>query len=248
VNVLVRLYPTAWGEPYEEEFIGLLGERQPTLLKRFDIVRGALDARLHPQVRRTIDSPPPLPEREADLRVARRLGIAAVIGAALWPAAWGIALLGPVVYDDQGSYRDGSAALPVLLASTVLLAMGMLGHSIRLPAGARLARLFALAGIPFIILFGLGPWIWPLGLCAVGFVALLAMSGLRAGAWPAWASGLVLAASVGAIAIAVVGVSILPGDRLAGILLFAIVAVVLVPVWLGLGATLIRRPAGVTPT
>jgi hypothetical protein len=248
VSRLIRLYPVVWRERYEEEFIGLLAERRPTFVERFDIVRGAIDARMHPQARRTIDDPPPSPEREADLRVARRLGIGAVIGAALWPAAWSIALMGPIVYDGQGSYRDGSAALPVLLASTVLLAMGMVGQSIRLPAGARFARLCALGGIPFIILFGLGPWFWPLGLCAAGCVALLALSGLRAGAWPVWASGLVIAASVSAVATAAVGVSVLPGDRLAGIALFAVVAVVLVPVWFGLGATLIRQSAGITPT
>jgi hypothetical protein len=245
---LVRIYPAAWRDRYEEEFVGLLAERQPTFIERFDIVRGAVDARLHPQVRRAISDPQPAPQREGAMQVARLLGIGAVIGAALWPAAWGIALMGPVLYDGYGSYRDGSAALPVLLASTILIALGMVGQAIRLPGGARFARLCAVGGIPLIVLFGLGPWFWPLGLGAVGCVALLAASGLRAGAWPGWAAGAVIAACLSAIAVAVVGANILSDDRLAGIALFAAVAAVLVPVWLGLGATLIRRPAGVRPT
>ena len=47
---LLRLYPPAWRARYGDEFAELLAARRPTLRDRLDIVRGAIDARLHPQV------------------------------------------------------------------------------------------------------------------------------------------------------------------------------------------------------
>ena len=47
---LVALYPRAWRDRYEEEFLALLADRPPDPVGRLDIVRGAVDARLHPQV------------------------------------------------------------------------------------------------------------------------------------------------------------------------------------------------------
>ena len=47
---LLRLYPKAWRDRYGEEFLTLLEECQPSLLDRFDIALGALDARLNPGI------------------------------------------------------------------------------------------------------------------------------------------------------------------------------------------------------
>lgn len=47
---LLRLYPREWRDRYGEEFTELLAARPPSLRDRLDIVRGALDARIHPQV------------------------------------------------------------------------------------------------------------------------------------------------------------------------------------------------------
>lgn len=47
---LVRLYPPAWRERYLAEFADLLDARPPGLRDRIDIVRGAADAWLRPQV------------------------------------------------------------------------------------------------------------------------------------------------------------------------------------------------------
>lgn len=44
---LLRLYPPAWRERYADEFAALLGERPASPRDSFDIVLGALDARLH---------------------------------------------------------------------------------------------------------------------------------------------------------------------------------------------------------
>ena len=47
---LVRLYPKAWRDRYEAEFLALLDERPPTTRDIADTVRGALDAHLHPHL------------------------------------------------------------------------------------------------------------------------------------------------------------------------------------------------------
>ena len=50
MTALIRLYPAAWRERYEAEFLGILEARPPSSRDRLDIVRGALDARLHPEI------------------------------------------------------------------------------------------------------------------------------------------------------------------------------------------------------
>ena len=245
---LVGLYPRAWRDRYEDEFLSLIRDRPPTLVERFDIVRGAVDARLHPQVRRTVDDLPPSPESEDNLRLARRFGIGALIGAALWTAAAGIVLMGPVVYDGEGAYRDGSAAFPVFFTATALIALGLLGQVIRLPRTARLGRFSALAGMPAILIFGTGPWLWLFGLIAVGLIGVVAVTGLQAGTWPLSASLVVVAACLGVLGLAAVAVPVVGGDRMLGGLVFTLMALVLVPAWLCLGGTLIRQPGDATPT
>ena len=47
---LLRLYPAAWRERYEAEFIGTLQERSVGVAGSVDIVRGAIDAHLHPEL------------------------------------------------------------------------------------------------------------------------------------------------------------------------------------------------------
>jgi hypothetical protein len=47
---MVRLYPRAWRERYEEEFGALLEERPASVLDLYDVALGAVDAWLFPQV------------------------------------------------------------------------------------------------------------------------------------------------------------------------------------------------------
>jgi hypothetical protein len=244
MNRLIGLYPREWRERYEVEFLALLEVRPATFGDRIDVVRGAIDARLHPQVRRPgRDMPPPIPE--ADLRVARRLGFGAIAGAALWLASFGIMLLGPVVYDGQGAYRDGSAALPVFFAAMSLLSAGLVGQLVVLPRTARVARASAILAMPFLLLYGLGPWMFPFGLAAIIFVATLALAAGRAREWPSTASTIVVVACVLAVAIVVTAATAFGGDRMAGGMVFLVAGMVLVPAWLGIGLTLVGRRAGV---
>jgi hypothetical protein len=77
---LLSLYPPAWRERYGDEFAELLAARPPSLRDQLDIVRGAVDARIHPQV-----VPPPLPRT-----VAGRDGLLAIsaVTAGLMFSAW----------------------------------------------------------------------------------------------------------------------------------------------------------------
>ena len=47
---LLALYPREWRRRYADEFLALLEERGPSLTVILDILRGALDARLHPDL------------------------------------------------------------------------------------------------------------------------------------------------------------------------------------------------------
>ncbi len=93
---LVRLYPKAWRDRYEEEFLTLLAERPPTFADLVDTVRGAVDAHLNPQA-----------QTEPSPWTHRLPGIFALIAGALWSSffvafvvwqndAWAVAILFPV--------------------------------------------------------------------------------------------------------------------------------------------------------
>ena len=49
-NTLLRLYPRAWRDRYEEEFTALLEQDHPSVMDVLDTALGALDAHLRPQV------------------------------------------------------------------------------------------------------------------------------------------------------------------------------------------------------
>jgi hypothetical protein len=245
MSALIRLYPAAWRERYEDEFLALLEARPPTLGDRLDIVRGAIDARLHPQVRRSPQepvAPAPVPDqRAADLVVARRLGIAALLGGALWGLAWVVAINGPLVNDGGSTYRDGGAAMPLFLLAIALLVGGLTGQLIWLPASARLARAGAVIAIPFLILWAFGPWVmftvlgWLIGL------TVLALGAARADRWPLLASVALTATCVGLFSL---GATVLAGlislpQVISEVAMFSFGF----PMWLVVGGTLVTGAA-----
>ena len=118
--------------------------------------RGAIDARLHPQVRRSRAAPRAV--RRARGRPARRppprvrgAGRRGVLGRGLGDHGDG-----PLVYDGYGSYRDGRAAVPFLLLSVALLVAGLVGHMIRLPPSRPIARIGAVIAMGFSLLWSVG--------------------------------------------------------------------------------------------
>jgi hypothetical protein len=113
---IIRLYPAAWRERYEAEFLSLLDERPPTLLDRLDIVRGAVDARIHPQVG------PGAREPESGAAKMRGAGATAVLGGVFWALA-GLGFYGAPYVDDLG-YKDSGAIVLLGAAAAALTGLG----------------------------------------------------------------------------------------------------------------------------
>jgi len=111
---LIALYPRAWRLRYEDELLALMAERSPGPLDRLDIVRGAIDARLHPELTDAPQSPRPRS------RAAVATG-ALVASAGLGWLAW----LGSILmyFRGWGSGMPEHADLMVLVAFLGFLAM-----------------------------------------------------------------------------------------------------------------------------
>lgn len=116
MSALVRLYPRSWRERYETEFLALLASRPPSIGDRVDIVRGAVDARLHPELSGE-------PGRSHALTPAERVAATAALAAgALWLAWFGL-----IVRDFRGwdAAEPESAALGVILSAFAGLALAV---------------------------------------------------------------------------------------------------------------------------
>jgi hypothetical protein len=126
MSVLVRLYPRPWRDRYGDELEALLEARPPSLRDRFDVVRGAIDARLDPQVG---DTGPAVREpTSAD----RGLAFTSIAGGALmtvWAGAfaffmprWGSAVEPPADISAIGSLASvvGSLATAGALLGVAL--------------------------------------------------------------------------------------------------------------------------------
>jgi hypothetical protein len=192
---LLALYPARWRARYGDEFLALLEDRPPSLGDRLDIVRGALDARLRPQL--------PAPERVPD-RAAR----AAFAGFGLFYVALALALSGPEHVDDYGTYRDGAAAIPFILAAMLLLAVAISSVVQRLPDRSP-ARAAAVIGVASGFLWSIAPWVMMLLAIFLVGVLVTGISAYRAGLWPAWLPALVALCAVAPVVI-IVAQSVLP--------------------------------------
>jgi hypothetical protein len=132
---IVRLYPAAWRERYEAEFLALLDEHPPTLLDRLDVVRGAVDARMHPQVGPGADEP------ESGAARMRGAGATAILGGVFWVLAglgfYGAPYVGDLGYKDSGSVvLLGAAAAALTGLGAVMMLRGTAGRSIPLRGSA----------------------------------------------------------------------------------------------------------------
>lgn len=245
---LIDLYPRGWRDRYGDELADLIAGRPLTFSDRLDLVRGILDAHRHPELADlaipgpVLATEPVSPQRLADLRIARRLGIAAIAGLIAWFAAWIVAANGPIVQDVGFSYRDGSAAFPLYIGSLLMLAGGFVGQIVRLPSRAIVARLGAFVAAVAFGLYSFGPW--NMLFAIVGLVAVTVLA--TAAWWGSHWSG--LSATVVAI-VAVAGTGLMwfalsgqasptvdpPPSQVAGIALLG-------ALWVVVGATLLRLP------
>jgi hypothetical protein len=126
---LLALYPTDWRVRYEPEVAWILGQEPLTMRGRVDLVRGAIDAHLHPA------EPSPLPI------------IAAITGGAML-AAHAIALaLQPVPPDWPGYLEE---ALPLVGLGVAALVPALVGLWLKLGdadgAVGRVGIVLAVAG------------------------------------------------------------------------------------------------------
>ena len=118
---LIGLYPRTWRDRYEDEFLALLAERPPDPLDRLDIVRGAIDARLHPQVKGSPVAPEP-PVVRGPWPV--RAGWLTLLGGVLWLAAFLVVVNSPMIVDQWGTYRDTARPCPCSSARSCCLGSG----------------------------------------------------------------------------------------------------------------------------
>ena len=167
MTALVRLYPRAWRDRYETEFLALLTDRPPRLMDRLDILFGALDAHLDPEV------PEPSASETRRSRTIRGSTptLLAVTGALLWIGAVAAMLLSPV---DQFGHHEGTLSLMLVLVAQVTLAGAAIALGDRLPIRSRLLNRAGIAALVGAAMFFLGWPLLPLGLF-IGFLSSMAV-------------------------------------------------------------------------
>ncbi|HEX5822990.1 MAG TPA: hypothetical protein VFY18_00900 [Candidatus Limnocylindrales bacterium] len=181
---LVRLYPRAWRERYLAELEDLLADRPPTVRDRLDIVRGAFDAWVHPQlVARPADP-------EGGLSGAALFAsAAAVIGGGLWIAT-GLTMYAAPVSRDLG-YKEVPAAVIMMAAGMAVTALAAIITARSVAVGSRSAGIAALAMLAGAPLIAIG---WPLLIVGFfGYVLATAAFGLILARSPGQAFGGLLA-------------------------------------------------------
>jgi len=120
---LVHLYPRAWRDRYLAELEDLLADRPPTVRDRLDIVRGAFDAWIHPQLAARAPRP------DGSIGVGRRVAsIAAMVGGGLWIAG-GLTMNAAPMLRGLG-YKDSTTGLIVLASGAVITALAAVGLAI----------------------------------------------------------------------------------------------------------------------
>jgi hypothetical protein len=181
MNALLRLYPRAWRERYLAEVTALLEERPPSLGDRLDLLRGAADAWLHPQV---AGNSAPSPEREP---IMRPIGIAVltIVGGVLWAAGGIVQHSGS--YDPITGSKE-SAGVMVVIAAMLVTSLAAVVRAWGGPptsTGLRRSAVFMLVLSLLMVL----PWpILVVGFYGhvggtMAFGALLSAAGLRSGAF-----------------------------------------------------------------
>lgn len=192
MSILLRLYPRAWRERYGDELVALLEEHPATLVDLFDLIRGALDARLHPQVRGSAV----VTDKEIPVN-HRLLGVLAGIGGLAWLIGFATLLAMPV---DEYGFPDSSIALVVAVPATALIgiALGELGTRPGSATSRQSGHLIAIASIAMAGLMLL-PWpIFTIGLMLFPIIAMgAAVRGAsQNGVFPGWFSALVIVSAL----------------------------------------------------
>jgi hypothetical protein len=139
----LKLYPGSWRARYADEMEALLEERRPGTRERFDLLRGAADAWLHPP------TPSHVPAASA------------LIGGGLWTIAAAAVITQRTPADWPGYIAD---VLGVAILAATFLFVATLGISLR--AGGR-GRRFGTVALALTIV-GYTAWITALAATAAG--------------------------------------------------------------------------------
>ena len=165
---LVRLYPRAWRDRYEDEFIALLEERPPTPRDVLDTIRGALDAHLHP----TVADAEPMPW------TYRLPGLLALLAGLLWSG----------LYASSALQVDPASEWGPILTTFMFVVFFSLPGDYMAPYGGRivtglllffLSLVFANVAGWNVIAFALFGFAFVLAICGP-----LALAAIRAGIGP----------------------------------------------------------------
>lgn len=181
MSAILRLYPRDWRERYGDELAALLEEHPASPLDQLDLIRGALDARLHPQV----PGADVAPEQEIPMN-QKQLGVVAAIGGIAWILTVVALFVAPAT---RGGDRDTSLAILGLALGIAMtgIALGELGTRHGSPASATTGHIVAVLSVA---LGGLTLLPWPfIMLGMLGFPVLgvgAALRGGRNGAMPGW--------------------------------------------------------------
>jgi hypothetical protein len=146
---LVALYPRPWRDRYAVEFLELLSERPVTIRTWFDVLRGAFDAWVHPQLVR------PAPDPDGRLPLRRRLATAAAT------LAGGVLLMGGALamyaepINASLGYKESTSGLLLMIGGLVLIGLAALGMAPNVDAkpGSKAATAMLVGGLAMVIPF-----------------------------------------------------------------------------------------------
>jgi hypothetical protein len=109
--LLVRFYPARWRERYGEEIADLLATEPPSVPRAVDMLRGLVDAHLHPElVDSALAAVPTAGERSAEMRTHGTGTVARLARVAMLTVLIGLT---PVATGAVGYYLGRSQGSPV---------------------------------------------------------------------------------------------------------------------------------------
>jgi hypothetical protein len=178
MNRVLRLYPRPWRERYLDEVADLLAARPPTLRDQVDLLRGALDAWLHPQVTARSSA-------NDDGPIVKPVGAAALamLGGFLWATGGVVQHVGS--YDPMSGYKE-SGGVMIVIAAALVTALAAPARTWTMTSPPRGIRRASVAMLVFMVPMVM-PWpILVIGyyghlIATIAFGAVLAIAGRRAG-------------------------------------------------------------------
>ncbi|OGO51075.1 MAG: hypothetical protein A2Z32_06705 [Chloroflexi bacterium RBG_16_69_14] len=165
-----------------------------------------------------------------------------LLGGVLWIAALVVAINGPIVVDEWGTYRDGMAAMPLFFAAIMLLGVGMIAVALRLPEPASIPRAAAYVASMAGLLWAFAPWFMWAGVVAFAGLLVVGCGAWRAGHWsPLELGTLVTGVGLG-WGLVLTGASGLWGPPTPNPDIQYVVLALFVSAWVVVGASLARAP------